>query len=162
MYTEQDCDAITRQYRRAVILWLIPETLLLTGVVISFVFRIQWLTSLLFALLGALVLFSANLYILPLRRYRSFLRAALEGKTRKSVAAFKSFSEQFALRDGVRFIPVIMHVGSPHLDMDERQFYWDRNLPLPDWKADEKIILLTHDKMIVGWEKAARNEALAD
>ena len=160
MYSKQDVLDADRQYRRAVLLWLIPETLLLLGVAVSFVYRIEWLTILLSFLLGAALVFSLNLYVLPVRRYREYLNMALTGKTRRSVAAFKSFSDQIAVREGVRFYPVIMHVGNPRFEMDERQFFWDINLPRPEWKEGDKIALLSHEKLIVGWQ-AAPGEPLA-
>ena len=36
MYTQQDIDDLTRQLRRQTALWLIPETILLAGVILCF------------------------------------------------------------------------------------------------------------------------------
>ena len=154
MYTEKDILDLSEQLKQRVLVWLMPEALLLAAVIFSFIRRIEWLSSLLFALLCAVILFSLNLTILPVSRYRAFLRNALNGRTTRSVAVFVSFAEEPVKREGVRFYPLIMRVDSVKEEMDERQFYWDANLPKPEWKAGDRITSRSYERQIIAWEKA--------
>jgi hypothetical protein len=113
MYTIQDVISLSRQLRMRTLLWLIPEALLLACVVVSFILRIQWLTSLISFSLGVVILFSLNMFILPLKHYKDFLLVALHGKTSRSTAAFAAFEEGAVMREGVRFYPLIMQVDTP-------------------------------------------------
>lgn len=154
MYTETDILDLTRQLNNRLMRWMIPEALLLAAVIFSFVRRIEWLSSLLFALLCAVILFSLNLSILPVSRYRAFLRNALNGRTTQSVAVFVSYGKEPVLREGVRFYPLMMRVDSAKEEMDKRQFYWDANLPKPEWQAGDRIASRSYERQIIAWEKA--------
>ncbi len=157
MYTQHDLDAINKQLKRRVLFWLIPEILLLGLVVYSFILRIEWLTSLMFALLCAVVLFSLVMLILPVRRYRQFLMNALYGRSRDDVAAFDIIENlQTVTREGVKFYPVTMRADTVKEELDERSYYWDANLPLPDWQKGEYIKITSHERMIINWARAEK------
>ena len=154
MYTQHDLDAINKQLKRRVLFWLIPEILLLGLVVYSFILRIEWLTSLMFALLCAVVLFSLVMLILPVRRYRQFLMNALYGRSRDDVAAFDIIENlQTVTREGVKFYPVTMRADTVKEELDERSYYWDANLPLPDWRKGERFWVSSFDKSVVDWKR---------
>lgn len=162
MYTETDVLDLSNQLKRRVLSWLMPEALLLAGVIVSLTKRIEWLSSLLFAILCVMILFSLSLTILPVSRYRAFLRSALTGHTTRSVAEFASFGENMVVREGVRFIRVTMRVDSVKEELDKRQYYWDANLPKPEWKAGDRISLRSFERQIVSWEKTADDTPLED
>jgi hypothetical protein len=161
MYTIQDVISLSRQLRMRTLLWLIPEALLLACVVVSFILRIQWLTSLISFSLGVVILFSLNMFILPLKHYKDFLLVALHGKTSRSTAAFAAFEEGAVMREGVRFYPLIMQVDTPREGLDERRYFWDANLPKPAWQKGDRITLLSHESMVVSWEVAATGDPLS-
>lgn len=154
MYQESDLIAIKRQLNRRILLWLIPEVLLLGLVVYSFIIRVEWLTSLLFALLFMVILFSITMTLLPLRRYLHFLNNALHGRNRTDTAAFDTIEPETVVREGVRCHPITMRADTLKEELDERSYYWDANLPLPDWQQGEYITLRSHEKMVTGWERA--------
>ena len=155
MYTQNDIDSINAQQRKRTLLWLIPELLLLASLIVSFINRIEWLTSVIFALLCAVVVFSLTVSILPVKRYRDFLRNAVHGRNRVDTVAFDAIDRQIVNREGVRFYPVTMRADTIKEELDERQYYWDANLPFPEWRENEKITLTSHERMITGWQRAA-------
>ena len=53
MYTEQDYSDICAQIKQRRLLLSIPAALLLAGVIVSFVFRVRWITTALSLVLGA-------------------------------------------------------------------------------------------------------------
>lgn len=154
MYSQQDVNLISRQLRLRVLVWLVPEALLAAGVVISFIARTEWLTSLLFALLCAVMFFSLSIHILPVWRYREHIKHALFGKTTSNVSRFDSFSQVPVTVDGVRFYPLMMKVDGPKEAFNQRQFYWDANLPQPELEQGRKYRLISHEKAVVAWEPA--------
>ncbi len=161
MYRKEDAEALKRQLRRRTLCWLLPEAALLFGVAWSFVRRIAWLTPLMTSLLGAVILFSLTVCLLPLRRYAAFVSGALAGRSRRSVVTFDSREEAAVLREGVRIYPVHAQ-GGGRAEYQERLFYWDANLPPPAWQAGERLALLTHERFIVGWSRAGEDEPLSE
>ena len=161
MYSMNDVIGLNRQLRARTLLWLIPEALLLAGIIVSFIVRIQWQTALLSFFLGAVILFSLSLFILPVKHYRDFLLAALQGKTSRFTMAFKAFEETAVMMEGVRFYPLLMKVDSPKEGLDERRFFWDANLPRPAWHQGDHITLHSHEKMVISWEEAVPGEPLS-
>ena len=154
MYTQNDIDSINAQLRKRTLLWLIPELLLLAILIVSFINRIEWLTSVIFALLCAVAVFSLTVSILPVKRYRNFLRNAVHGRNRVDTVAFDTIDREIVSREGVRFYPVTMRADTIKEELDERQYYWDANQPFPEWQQSEKIILTSHERMITGWQRA--------
>ena len=63
MYTEQDYTEIRGQIRRRSLALGIPAVVLLAGVIVSFVFRIKWLTMGLSVLLGAFCIFGYGMLL---------------------------------------------------------------------------------------------------
>lgn len=161
MYQETDLQSIRQQMHRRILIWLIPEAALLALVVYSFILRIEWLTSLLFALLLAVILFSVTLFILPVRRYLHFVMNALHGRNRVDTAAFDTVDAETVVREGVRCHPITMRADTIKEELDERSYYWDANLPLPDWQKGEYIRLRSHEKMVTGWQRVTGDEQRA-
>lgn len=152
MYTQTDIDTIHAQYKKRIGLWLIPLGILLGFLVYSLAIRLEWLTSALFAVLCALLLFALSNSILPVRNYRRFLQNAVYGRNRQDSLAFDVFGEEAVTREGVRFYPVTLRADTIKEELDERSFYWDANLPKPDWQKGQRLSIRSHEKMITGWQ----------
>ena len=161
MYKTEDADALRGQLKRRILCWLAPEAALLSGVAWSFARRLAWLTPLLFSLLGAVLLFSVTVCLLPLKRYADFVSGALTGRSRRSVVDFESREEAAVEREGVRVFPVRAKGGGRE-EYRERLFYWDANLPPPAWQAGERLALVTHERFIIGWAPAGEGEPLSE
>ena len=44
--------------------------------------------------------------------------------------------------------------GDMESQEDDRLFYYDANLPRPDWKRGEQITVTAHDKALGAWTRA--------
>lgn len=155
LYTEQDYQDIASQLRRRWIALLIPSVLMLAGVVASFVARIRPLTIGLSIALGVIFIFCFGMFISPVNAYLRHLDDVLHGRVRQVTGAFKSMDQQSVTRDGVRYYPMMINVGSMEDEEDDRLFYYDANLPRPDWQVGEKLTVTAHDKALGAWERAA-------
>ena len=49
----------------------------------------------------------------------------------------------------------MINVGVMEDEKDDRLFYYDANLPRPDWQAGETLTITAHDKSVGAWERAA-------
>lgn len=154
MYTQKDIDSVNAQMKKRVMVWWIPKILILSVLVYSFIIRIQWLSSALFSLLAMMIYFSVTMSILPVKRYKQFLNNAVHGKNRVDTLRFDTLDQETVEREGVRFYPVTMRADTLKEELDERQFYWDANLSLPDWTQGNYLKLTSHERMIIGWENA--------
>ncbi len=153
MYTEQDYSAISAQFKKRVLVASIPAVLLLGGIVWSFIVRIKWLTMLLTALTGAYCVFMHGMLIAPIAAYRRHIANALTGRTRKTTGIFKEMETTAVQREGVQYFPMLITVGDPADPEDDRLFYYDANLPRPDWTSGQKLTITSHDKFVADWEK---------
>ncbi|MDI9520143.1 MAG: hypothetical protein QM308_03180 [Bacillota bacterium] len=154
MYTQKDIDSVNAQMKKRVMVWWIPKILVLSVLVYSFIIRLQWLSGALFSLLAMMIYFSVTMSILPVKRYKQFLNNAVHGKNRVDTLRFDTLDQETVEREGVRFYPVTMRADTLKEELDERQFYWDANLSLPDWTQGSYLKLTSHERMIIGWENA--------
>ena len=154
MYTEQDYTEIRSQIRRRSLALGVPAAVMLAGVIVSFVFRIKWLTMGLSVLLGAFCIFGYGMLLYPVRAYGRDVDEVLHGRVRSTTGAFKEMEEQAVLREGVRYYPMMISVGDMENPEDDRLFYYDANLPRPDWKVGEMLTVTAHDKALGAWVKA--------
>lgn len=153
VYNEQDLKDIKQQFRQRLIKCLIPAVLLLAGIVVSFVFRIEFLTIALSLVLGAFAIFVWSMALSPVRAYQKHLENVLHGITRELTGAFKEMDEEAVIRDGVRFYPMLLNVGDMNKEMDDRLFYYDAALPRPDWQKGEMLTIVSHDKNVGKWTR---------
>ena len=153
MYSSQNVTDITSQLRKRTFLLAIPLVLLLAGVVASILYRVQWLTILLFILCCFVLIFCWGLFLSPLHQYRKFLQSAIHGQNRTMEGYFKRFVDEKSERDGVYFIPLFINISNSDEEEDDRLFYFDANLPLPDWKVGEKLSITSQDKAVISWQR---------
>ena len=72
---------------------------------------------------------------------------------RELTGAFKEMEEGTVVRDGVRYYPVLLNVGNMEGEEDDRLFYYDANLPRPDWRRGEMLTVTAHDKAMGAWTR---------
>lgn len=154
MYTEQDFVDIRAQVRRRSIVLSLPTVVLLAGVIVSFIYRIRWLTMGLTILLGVFAIFSYGLLLYPVIAYSRHLDDVLHGRVRSLTGAFKEMEESPVVREGVYYYPMMLSVGDMEDPEDDRLFYYDANLPRPDWKKGETLTVTAHDKSLGAWTRA--------
>ena len=157
MYTEKDLQDISAQLtKRRCAVW-VPAAVLGAAVVVCFVLRIEWLTNVLALLLGAGLIFGLGIWVRPVSMYRKHLNNVLHGRTRELTGQFKEMENETVVRDGVKYYPMTLTVGDPEKPVDDRLFYYDANLPRPDWQAGETLTVTSHDKELGNWVRVAAN-----
>ena len=154
MYTEQDYADIRAQIKQRRMIMAVPGAVLLAGIVVSFVFRVRWLTTALSLALGGGWIFCHGLLIAPLTAYRRHLDEVLHGRVRSTTGAFKEMEEVSVMREGVKYYPMMLSVGNMDDPEDDRLFYYDANLPRPDWKTGDMLTVTAHDKALGAWQSA--------
>ena len=86
--------------------------------------------------------------------YGRHLDEVLHGRVRTLTGAFKEMDEGTVVREGVTYHPMLLSVGDMDSPEDDRLFYFDANLPRPDWQRGEKLTIVSHDKAVGRWERA--------
>lgn len=154
MYTEQDYADIRNQLKTRWLALGIPALVMLAAVIVSFAFRIRWLTIVLSLILGVFCIFCYGLLLSPVISYSRHLDEVLHGRVRSTTGAFKEMEPQPVMRDGVKYYPMMLSVGDMENPEDDRLFYYDANLPRPDWKTGEMLTVTAHDKALGAWTRA--------
>ena len=151
VYTQEDYTAIDRQYKRRLLWCLTPVAILLIGLIISFIIRIEWLSALLLIVAGALFIFLWDTVLSPVLAYRKFLRDLLSGRKRDYIGRFQGFESQNIMREGIPCRPFMLNVGDGKNEKDDRLLYWDTQMPLPEWQEGMKLRVSTFDKSVCDW-----------
>ena len=155
MYTQEDFAAIDRQYKRRLLWSLIPVSILLIGLIFSFIVRIEWLSVVLLIAAGALFIFLWDTVLSPVLSYRKFLRDLLSGRKRDYSGRFKGFKNLNIIREGIPCRPFMLNVDDVKDEKDDRLLYWDIQHPLPEWHEGMKLWVSTFDKSVCDWRLEA-------
>lgn len=152
LYTDQHRQAIRTQLsRRAVPLGIFSAVML--GVVVwSLIGRHQALTIAAVILLGAGLIFACDVFLKPLWQYSRFLSSALTGRSHTDSLVFDHPEPDISLVDGVACRSLVF-LGTPDKHgVREQMLYWDSQIPLPDFKPGEDLLIQYTGKMIIGYE----------
>lgn len=146
MYSESDLTAIRMQQKKRWALLAIPAGLLLITVVVSFLLRVEWVTTSATILLGVVLIAGHDLLIKPLRDYETHLNNVLHGRTHELTCIFDRFSPEVSVVDGVKYHSIIVldtdERGKPY----ERLFYYDCEKPEPDFQKGEAVKVVHHSR----------------
>lgn len=153
MYSKQDIQCISRQIRKRIAVFSLPSMFLLASIVYSFTQRNQSVTILSSIALCFFLIFIWGLFLSPLFRYKRFLTYMLYGKSRTTDGFFKCFLPDISERDGVLFHALYINIGNSDNEEDDRLFYWDARLALPDWDKGDHLSVVSHDKAIIRWNR---------
>lgn len=155
MYTEKSYQDNRAQLRDRLIAFCIPALLLFVLMIVSFALRwAEAVTVILSIAAFSLAIFCYAMFISPVRAYGKHIDHALNGRTRQLTGIFLHMEEETVTRDGVAFYPFMISVGDKNEEVNHRLFYMDANLPRPDWKEDDEIIITSYDNRVTKWEKA--------
>ena len=154
MYQEQDCQALDREIRTNRLRAYIPAGLLVIGGIIAFLLRWKWVTIVLLALAGALVIFAADVLVHPLKAYRRHIRNCLGSDQKEYTGVLRNFGDKAVEREGVMYYPFCLNVGDPDNEEDDRLLYLDANLDRPDWQPGDRLHVRSSTRYVSFWEKA--------
>ena len=108
-------------------------------------------TTLLVIAGGCSFIFLWDLTVHPLSCYARHMNAALHGRTHRITAVFDRFGTDVSLVDGVAFQDLIfLGDADKHGDRD-RLFYWDRELPLPDFRRGQRVEITYYDRFMTAY-----------
>lgn len=154
MYREQDFEEISAQLRtrRAALLSAVGAVLALA--IVSFALRWpQAVTAGLTIVALCAFIFCYAMFVYPLRAYRKHIDQALHGHTHTTQGVFTEMEADSVVREGVRLVPFTVNVGAGVRDDGNRLFYYDANLPRPDWQAGETLLITSHDNRVTDWTR---------
>ena len=151
LYTKKDIELISGQLKKRY--WLLGCTMvvLLALFAWSMVIRAEWLSVATLALCMALAVFVIELFCLPLHRYKKLMVSAFAGRTHTETMEYKELEPEISVVDGVSCRSLIF-LGSPDKhDTREQRFYWDEEIPLPDFRTGESVTLKYTGRNIIGY-----------
>ena len=145
IYTQADYTAIMQQQKKRWLILSIPCAILAVVVIISFIQRVEWLTSAATVVMGALLIAGYDLFIKPLHRYELHLKNCLQGRNRECELPFIRLSENIDVVEGVQFHQLLCAdvdgKGRPY----ERLFYFDALKDFPAVQEGDMLHIVYHD-----------------
>ncbi len=153
MYTAQSYQDNRAQLRSRMLAVGLPALAFFVLMIVSFALRwAEAVTVILSIVTFSLFIFGYSMFVSPVRAYGKHIEHALNGRTRQLTGIFLEMAEESVMRDGISFYPFTVSVGDKKEEENHRLFYMDANLPRPDWKEDDEIILTSYDNRVTAWE----------
>ena len=152
LYSEKDYQEISAQLKKRYLVLGLVLTLFLAAFIASMFLRIEWVSVVLLALLGAAAVFIIDLFCLPLHRYRRLIAAALTGRTHTAVLTYERTENDTSLVEGVVCHGLIF-LGEPDKHGErEQRYYWDAERPLPSFREGQDVTLKYTGRNIIGYQ----------
>lgn len=154
MYTENDYQENRAQLKKRLLLSVSPAAVLLLLSIVSFVLRLPQVLTMVLCILGSCgFIFAYSMLIAPVIAYGKHINHALHGRTREIEGTFMVMEAEAVGRDGVQFYPLTLNVGDCSKEADDRLFYFDANLPRPDWQQGDRLHFVSYDNRVTQWKK---------
>ena len=150
LYSDQSyLDVHQKLHRRLAVLYTVLS-LLLAVFIFAMVTRTEWLAMVSLCVAGCFAVFFAEMFCIPLVRYRRLIRSALHGRSHTRTMEFVRVEPDVSSVDGIPCRSLIF-LGEPDKHgTREQMLYWDAELPLPDVQPGQEITLQYTDRMIIG------------
>lgn len=153
LYSEKDLQKLSGQLKKRFLAIGCILAVILAVFVVSMIIRAEWLSIVSFILFFAGAVFAVDLFCLPLHRYKKLITSALTGRTHTEELEYEKTEEDSSVVDGVPCLGMIF-LGAPDKHgAREQRFYWDRELPLPDFVPGDQITLKYTGRNIIGYQK---------
>ena len=153
LYSDKDLQQISAQLKKRYAVLGVILAVILGLFIYSLIIRKEWMSIVLFALIGFIAVFVIDLFCLPLQRYKKLVLSALSGRTHTESLVYDHAESEPSLVDGVPCLGLIF-LGEPDKHgTREQRFYWDARLPVPDFRPGEQVTLKYTGKNIVGLER---------
>ena len=152
LYSSNDLQSINSQLKKRYLVLGIILAMLLGVFIYSWIIRVEWLSVASIVLFGAVMVFVIDLFCMPLHRYKKLLVSALSGRTHTETLEFGEVEKEQSFVDGVACLGLIF-LGQPdkHGTRDQR-YYWDKQIPLPGFKAGDQVTIKYTGRNIIGYE----------
>ena len=158
LYSERNLSDIRAQLKRRLLVLGVVSVLFLAAIVYTLILDNHkenrpevWTTVLVLLWLFSLI-FAADLLVRPLYSYAKHLRSSLHGRTHEVVCEFSRAGENESVVDGVLYRDLIfLGEADKHGDRD-RMFYWDAELPIPNFVPGSQVRIQYYDRFLTGYE----------
>ena len=152
LYSEKDLQLLDSQLKKRYIALGAVLAVLLALIVFSLVIRVEWMTMVSVFLFGDAAVFVIDLLCMPIHRYRRLVNNALTGRTHTGTLEFAGVEEGSFRVEGVSCRGLVF-LGEPDKHGSrEQRYYWDAELPLPDFRPGDQVTLKYTGKNIIGWQ----------
>jgi len=148
MYEQKDWLENRVQLKRRLLAVLIPAAILIAGIAVSLLIRIEWLTTALTIVCGGMIIFCYSMFISPVICYGRHLKNMLEGRKKETTGTLTYFSSQPTIREGVAYFAMNINVGTKGDEADDRLFYYDIHKQTLPFAPGEKVTVISHDKAV--------------
>ena len=152
LYSPNDLQSISSQLKKRYIILGIILAVILAVFVYSMIIRLEWLSIVSFALIFAVAAFVIDLFCKPLHRYKKLISSALSGRSHTETLEYSEAESESSFVDGVACRGLIFLGQADKHGAREQRYYWDLEIPLPDFKAGDLVTVQYTGRNIIGYE----------
>ncbi len=150
MYEESEMTALLQQVKKRWILTLVPVAVLAAGLVFSVVRRSEVPAVVLSVLIGAVLIFSWDCMIRPVKAYAAHVDRALHGRRHETEGGWGGLEEETSAVNGVQVRAVSLHCFDEKHKPYDRLFYWDALKEPPVFEEGERVRVTYTDRQVIG------------
>jgi hypothetical protein len=161
LYTETDRANAAGERTKRLVIAIVPAAVLFLLAIASFIwYRYNrnaggWpVTGLLTIAAGAYFLFFYEVYARPVSLYKRHIDYMLDAHKRETIGILKEISQTVQDKDGLDCRMVTVNIGDKDAAEDERSFYLDALIPVPEVAAGTRVKILSNDRMVAGLDPA--------
>ena len=152
LYSEKDLQQLSSQLTKRYLLLGCVLAVFLALFVVSLVFRMEWLSMVSVILFLCILVFVYEMFCRPLVRYKALITSALTGRTHIEKLEYEKTEADTSIVEGVLCRGLIF-LGTPDKHgTREQRFYWDAEIPLPDFTPGDQVTLKYTGRNIIGYE----------
>ena len=152
LYSEKDYEQISSQLKKRLIIMAGIMAVFLALFIFSMVIRLEWLSMVAFFLYFATVVFCVDLFCRPLHNYKKLISRALTGRNHTMEMEYKETEAEASVVDGVKCLGMIFLGEADRHGSREQRFYWDAELPRPDFRSGDLVTLKYTGRNIIGYQ----------
>ena len=158
LYYEDHFNALKKQISKRQFFLLLLAFVVLAAVSVTLILddhkenRPVLLTTLLLIFGGGMLIFLWDMTVKPLRSYAKHVDSALHGRSHECTVVFDRVGSEDSVIGGLTFRDLIFLGEADKHGERERMFYWDMEIPLPDFRKGQELRLTYYDRFLTGYE----------
>lgn len=155
LYSQTDREQANKELSKRRWVVFFPTAIMLLIAIASFVwFRLHrdvsgWIwTSLITMLGGAYCLFFYDVYLKPVKVYKTHIDYMLDGNKRETAGVLKAIGQDVIDHEGMDCHTLTVNIGDKDAPEDDRSFYLDALKPVPALRPGSLVRVLSNNRMV--------------
>ncbi|MDD3212701.1 MAG: hypothetical protein PHY64_03465 [Eubacteriales bacterium] len=163
LYSQADREQAGKELGKRRWVVFLPTAVMLLLAIASFViFRLHrdvggWIwTALITVLGGVYCIFFYDVYLKPVKLYKTHIDYMLDGNKRETAGVLTGIGQDIIDHEGMDCRTLTINIGDKGAPEDDRSFYLDALKPVPTLQPGDNVRILSNNRMVASLEIAEK------